>query len=152
MKKIMIGVALAALAAGCKSTYKNDGGDADLRPTVVRDIAYEKYDVKSTPVESTDRRIAILGLFVIGDTPDHYADNAPKGWFDNKLVAASKNAVYANACKAANCDSLVGTRYEIEYANNFLWHEVTVKVTGYPARLTGVEFRKATLDCKCPKK
>ena len=163
MKKLVIGATLAALAVGCKSVYKNDGGDADLRPTIVRDIAYEKYDIKSTPVESTDSRISILGFIDIGDTPDHYADNAPDGSylvgiqsgtfsFGGGILAKAKNAAYANACKAANCDTLVGTRYEIDVANNFLWEEVTVKVVGYPAKLTGVEFHKANLDCHCGKK
>ena len=30
------------------------------------------------------------------------------------------------------------------------WEQVTVK--GYPAKLTGVEFHKANLDCACGKK
>ncbi len=154
MKKVIMGIALAALATGCQTTvYKNDGGDADLRPTIVRDIAYEKYEVKSTLTESKDIRVGILGgLFVFGQVPDHYADNAPKGWFDKKLVAVAKNAAYANACKAADCDSLVGTRYEIKYNDYFVWQKVLVTVKGYPAKLTGVEFHKANLDCPCAKK
>jgi hypothetical protein len=67
MKKVIMGLALAALATGCQTTvYKNDGGDADLRPTIVRDIAYEKYEVKSTLTESKDIRVGMLGgLFVV---------------------------------------------------------------------------------------
>jgi len=160
MKKLIIGVSLMAAAAGCTTVYKNDGGDADLRPTIVRDIAYEKYDIKSTPVESVDNRALVLGLFRVGGIAKHYADNAPGGyfsaandsWFYPNIVAESKNAAYAAACEAAHCDSLVGSRYIIEHKDNFLWQEVTVKVVGYPAKLTGVEFHKANLDCPCAKK
>ena len=147
MKKLIMGIGLAALAAGCQSVYKNDGGDADLRPTIIRDVAYEKYDIKSTPVESIDNRVGLFaGWVILGGIAHHYADNAPGGYFDKNVVAAAKNGAYAAACEAAKCDTLVGTRYTIDYHNYFLWEEATVKVVGYPAKLTGVEFRKAKID------
>lgn len=155
MKRVMIGIALAAVAAGCQSVYKNDGGDADLRPTIVRDVAYEKYDVKTTLVESIDDRIGFsifFKHFVLGGVAGHYADNAPKGWFDETTVAVAKNGAYAAACEAARCDTLVGCHYTIEYTDYLLWDTAKVKVTGYPAKLIGVEFRKANLDCCCGKK
>ena len=159
MKKLAIGIGLAAIAAGCTTVYKNDGGDADLRPAIVRDVAYEKFDIKSTPVESVDSRKRIL-FFTIGGIAKHYADNAPGGYSDKafdsyllpNLVAESKNAAYAAACEAANCDTLVGSRYIIEHNNYFFWEEAKVKVIGYPAKLTGVEFRKANFNCGCGKK
>ena len=151
MKKIMMALGLVALAAGCASQYKNDGGEAKLCPTIVRDIAYEKYDIKSTPVESVDNRVAI-GPIVFGGIAGHIADDAPGGWFDRRVVQVAKNGAYAAACEAANCDALVGSRYTVDYTNYFLWQEVTVRVKGYPATLTGVEFHKANLDCCCGKK
>ena len=48
--------------------------------------------------------------------------------------------------------TLVGTRYDVVYKWYYLWNEATVTVTGYPAKLTGVEFHKANLDCCCGKK
>ena len=146
MKKLIMGIGLVALAAGCQSVYKNDGGDANLRPEIVRDVAYEKYDIKSTPVESIDNRIGLFGILILGGIANHYADNAPAGYFDEKVVAVAKNGAYAAACEAAKCDTLVGTRYTIDYHNYLLWNEATVKVVGYPAKLTGVEFRKAKID------
>ena len=145
MKKLIMFLGIAAIAAGCTSIYKNDGGEANLCPTIVRDIAYEKYDIKSTPVESTDKRVFVLGMD-FGSVPDHYADAAPMAFFEGKWVNRSKNAAFANACKAANCDTLVGARYTIHFKDNFLWQNVEVKVVGYPAKLTGVEFRKAKID------
>ena len=151
MKKLVMVMCLAAVVAGCKSQYKNDGGEADLKPTIVRDIAYEKYDIKSTPVESVDNRVGI-GPIVFGGIAGHIADDAPGGWFDKKIVQVAKNGAYAAACEAAKCDSLVGSRYTVDYANYVLWQEVTVRVKGYPAKLTGVEFHKANLNCCCGKK
>lgn len=151
MKKVIMFLGVAAVAAGCTSVYKNDGGEATLCPTIVRDIAYEKYDIKSTPVESIDKRTFVLGMD-FGDQPDHYADCAPGSFFSGKWVDKSKNAAFANACKAANCDTLVGARYDITFKDYFLFQKVEVKVVGYPAKLTGVEFRKANLDYPYGKK
>ena len=157
MKKLMIGIGLMAVFAGCKTTvYKNDGGDADLRPTIVRDIAYEKYDVKSTVVESVDNRIGILpgffGGITVGGVAEHLADNVDQGFSVRKTIRIAKNGAYAAACEQAKCDSLVGTRYDVQYNNYFLWDTATVTVKGYPTKLTGVEFHKANLDCCCGKK
>lgn len=146
MKNLAIAMGLAALVAGCQTIYKNDGGDADLRPAIVRDIAYEKYDINSTPVEATDNRVGLFKFLILGGISGHYADNAPGGFFDAPVVAAAKNGAYAAACETAKCDTLVGARYTIDYRNYFFWEEATVKVVGYPAKLTGVEFRKAKLD------
>ena len=151
MKKLIMSLGIAALAAGCTSVYKNDGGEATLCPTIVRDVAYEKYDIKSTPVESTDKRVFVLGMD-FGDKPDHYADCAPGNYFTGKWVDKSKNAAFANACKAAKCDTLVGARYDVIFKDYLLWQRVEVKVVGYPAKLTGVEFHKANLGCTCGKK
>ena len=157
MKKLIIGIGLVAVFAGCKTNvYKNDGGDADLRPTIIRDVAYEKYDIKSTPVESVDNRIGIVpfwfGGIVVGGLAGHFADNVDQGFAAQKSTRYAKNGAYAAACEAANCDSLVGTRYVVEYTNYFFWDEARVTVKGYPAKLTGVEFHKANLDCCCGKK
>ena len=152
MKKLIIGIGFAALAAGCQSVYKNDGGDADLRPTILRDIAYEKYDIKSTPVESLDNRVGLFpgffGGITLGGIASHYADNVPMAYSKDmiKTVRMARNGAYAAACEGAKCDTLVGTRYIIDYTNYFFWDEAKVKVIGYPAKLTGVEFRKAKLD------
>lgn len=151
MKKLIIGIGLAALAAGCQSVYKNDGGDASLRPTIVRDVAYEQYDIKSTPVESIDNRIGLFpfllgGPIVIGGIASHYADNVDQGFAPAKTARYAKNGAYAAACEAAKCDSIVGARYTVDYTNFFIWDEAKVRIVGYPAKLTGVEFRKAKID------
>ena len=151
MKKLMVVALLGAIASGCVSKFKNDGGDADLRPAIVRDIAYEKYDISNKTVSSTDHRIG-LGLpffetrIVVGGLAGHFADNVDQGWSKYQTARMAKNGAYAAACEAAKCDSLVGTRYDVKYTNYFLWDEATVTVVGYPAKLTGVEFRPASVS------
>ena len=146
MKKLMVIAVLGAIASGCVSKYKNDGGDADLRPTIVRDIAYEKYDISNKTVSSTDQRVGIFGILTVGGLASHYADNVDQGFSPIPTLAKAKNGAYAAACEAAKCDSLVGTRYDVKYTNFFLWDEATVTVVGYPAKLTGVEFRPAPVS------
>jgi len=154
MKKLMFAAMIGAIATGCVSKYKNDGGDADLRPTIVRDIAYEKYDISNKTVSSTDQRIGIAipiysvfcGKIIVGGIAGHFADNVDQGWSPYETARMAKNGAYAAACEAARCDSLVGTRYDVKYTNYFLWDEATVTISGYPAKLTGVEFRPAPIE------
>lgn len=153
MKRLMAVAALAALATGCVSNYRNDGGDADLRPSIVRDIAYEKYSISEETITSVDQRIGILFPFgwitgnpiVVGGMAGHYADNVDQGWSPYLTARMAKNGAYAAACEAAKCDSLVGTRYDLVYKNYFLWDEAKVTVTGHPAKFTGVEYRPAAI-------
>ena len=156
MRKLMMCIGLVAMVAGCKTEFRNDGGDADLRPTIIRDVAYEKYDIKSTPVESIDNRVGIFPLFfggfTVGGIAGHFADNVDQGFSVRKTIRIAKNGAYAAACEAAKCDSIVGTRYQVQYNFYFFWDEAVVTVKGYPAKLTGVEFHKANPDCPCVKK
>ena len=154
MKKLMVVAVLGAIASGCVSKYKNDGGDADLRPEIVRDVAYEKYDISNKTVTSTDQRIGICipgysfiaGKIIVGGLAGHFADNVDQGWSPYETARMAKNGAYAAACEAAKCDSLVGTRYDVKYTNYLLWDEATVTIVGYPAKLTGVEFRPAPVS------
>lgn len=159
MKKLVMSAALAALAMGCVTNYRNDGGDADLKPAIVRDIAYEKYDISNKPVTATEQCIGILPLpfgdsnmFNVGGMAQHLADNVERQGCAQESIMRAKNGAYALACEQSGCDSLVGTRYDVVYKWYYLWNEATVTVTGYPAKLTGVEFHKANLDCCCGKK
>ena len=85
-------------------------------------------------------------LFNLGGMAKHYADNVEKQGFAQESIMRAKNGAYALACEQSGCDSLVGTHYDVVYKWYFLWNEAAVTVTGYPAKLTGVEFHKAKLD------
>ena len=153
MKKLMFGTMLAVVSAGCVSNFKNDGGDADLRPAIVRDIAYEKYTIAEKTITSVDQRFGLLfpfgwitgEPFVFGGIAGHFADNVDQGWSPYRTARMAKNGAYAAACEAAKCDSIVGTRYDVVYKNYIFWDEATVTVTGHPAKFTGVEYRPAAV-------
>ena len=148
MKKLMMTALLGVVAAGCVTNLKNDGGDANLRPTIVRDIAYEKYDISEKPVTFTEQKVGILPIgfrnwFTIGGLAKHLADDVDNDFYLQETIRLAKNGAFAGACERAGCDTLVGTRYEVSYKWYCLWNEASVTVTGYPAKLTGVEFRPA---------
>lgn len=151
MKKLLIVSAFAALATGCVTNYRNDGGDSDLKPEIVRDRVYEKYDISQKIVTATEQNIGIIpfgtfNMFNLGGMAKHYADNVEKQGFAQESIMRAKNGAYALACEQSGCDTLVGVRYDVVYKSYFFWNEATVTVTGYPAKLTGVEFHKAKLD------
>ena len=63
MHKLTTIALLAMTATGCITNIRNDGGEADLKPAILRDVAYEKYDISSSSVSATDQRIGILPLY-----------------------------------------------------------------------------------------
>lgn len=143
MKKILPMIALAAFAAGCQSYQNNRGGDSDLRPTIVRDVAYEKFEISNKPIEVTVSATYLVGRFRLGASYDRYADNVDSNGFCIGPVAEVRNNAYAMACAEAKCDSIVAAQYEIKREGFLLWENITVKLKGYPAKSTGVEFRPA---------
>ena len=154
MKKLMMAAALAALACGCVTVNKNDGGDACLKPKICKDCVHEKYTVAQQPVTAKSTAIGICGLFVIGDPEvTHFSDQTCDRFLFGSAGAA-KNGAYSKACDAAKCDSIVGARYTLTRTNYFVYDTSTVELTGYPAKLTGVELISAPCCCKpgCAKK
>ena len=146
MKKLLPMIALAAFAVGCESYQHNKGGDADLRPTIVRDIAYEKFDISNKPIEVTVKAQYINLPFTsirLGSSWNDYADNVDVNQFFDRKVQDVRNQAYAMACAEAKCDSIVGAQYEVKRDSYVVYEEINVKLKGYPAKLTGVEFRPA---------
>lgn len=149
MKKLIMTAALAAVTCGCISVHKNDGGDACLKPRICKDAVHEKYSVADKPITVKATAIGIMKLFVIRDPEaTHIADQTPDR-FAFGSVPAAKNAAYAKACEQAKCDSIVGARYKVTNTNYFVYDTTTVELTGYPAKLVGVELAPC---CKkaCP--
>ena len=149
MKKLMMVAAFAALASGCISVNKNDGGDACLRPQVVKDIVHEKYEIGTTPVTATESLNVLFGLIAWGKTATHIADAAPYSFLDK--VGEVRNGAYANACDQAKCDSIVGTRYNVRVEDYFVFKKLTCEISGYPAKIVGVERVENKTPCSCKK-
>ena len=147
MKKLVMAAAVAAVACGCVSIHKNDGGEACLKPTVAKDIVHEKYDVGTTPVTATESLNVVCGIIKFGKTATHIADAAPVGFFDT--LGLVKNGAYANACDQAKCDSIVGARYNVRVEDYFVFKKLTCEITGYPAKIVGVELIENKAPCSC---
>ncbi len=135
MKKLMIAAAMSALACGCASINKNDGGNSRLKPQVVKDRVHLKYEVGKKRVKGADQLNCLFGLICWGSSA-HIADEG-ESCFGAKGKA--KNGAYANACDAANCDQLVGARYTVATKDYFVFKKVHAEVSGYPAKVVGAE-------------
>ncbi len=155
MKKLIAALVLATVASGCVTAYRNDGGDMDLKPEIVRDRVYEKFELGDKPVTATEQSIGIMpfglfNMFNVGGMARHYSDDVQQKGFNQESIMRAKSGAYAMACEQAGCDSIVGTRYQVDYKWYFLWNEATVTVTGYPAKRTGVEVHKINpAGCRC---
>lgn len=137
MNKIMIVGALIALTAtGCVSVNKNDGGvNLDMNP-VLKDVVHEKLTVQDKPTTARDQMNCLFGFIFWGSTATHVADLTDCGF---GMIGKVKNGAYANACDAAKCDLLVGTRYKLTVEDYIVFGRWTAEVTGYPAKVSGVE-------------
>ena len=93
----------------------------------------------------------LFGIFAWGDSST-FADNASifdqhspfaflVSWIPNAQNIAAKAAFY-NACKKAQCDAVVASRYEIKTDDYWVFKRLDVKVSGFPATMTGVEVVK----------
>lgn len=148
MKKLIAVAAIAAVACGCISVHKNDGGESDLRPKVVKAKIVEKMTVGDQTVTAEEEVQCVLGLICWGATATHVADQAEFSGFGP--VAKAKNGAYAKACDAAGCDHLVGTRYTINMEDYVVYKKCKVTVTGYPVTLQGVEVLPPCPACPPP--
>lgn len=137
MKKLMSAVAVAAIACGCVTANKNDGGNSSLKPVVVKDGLHLKYEVGKERVKGADTLNCLFGFITWGSTATHVCDQSEFSFGGKGKV---KNGAYANACDAAKCDQLVGARYTITANKDwFVFQHYEAEVTGFPASVKGVE-------------
>jgi hypothetical protein len=137
MKKLLTVALVAAVACGCISVNKNDGGESNLRPTICKDCVHETYAVGDKTVSATETIQCVLNIFAWGSTASHIADQAEFSGFGP--VAKAKNGAYAKACEAAKCDQIAGARYKITTEDYVVYKKVKCEITGYPVTMTGVK-------------
>ena len=143
---------VALCATGCISVHKNDGGESNLRPCIIKDKVHEKYEASDKTVSATETLQCVLGIISWGRTASHIADQAEFSGFGP--VAAVKNGAYAKACEAAGCDQIAGARYTITKEDYFVYAKYKAVITGYPVKLSGVEIVPpccGKFPCCCPK-
>ena len=136
MKKLMVGAAIAAIACGCVSVNKNDGGNSCLRPRVIKDGMQIKYEVGKNKVSGTDQINCMFGFICWGSTATHDCDQSEGSFFGSDKV---KNGAYANACDAGKCDQIVAARYTITTDDYFVFKKVKAEVSGFPVTAKSVE-------------
>lgn len=152
MKKLLAVAIVASVVCGCVSVNKNDGGTNCLKPAVVKDAVYEKYDISDKPVTAKAQALGICGFIIIGDAEaTHWADNVEGSSRFMRTTTMAKNNAYSKACDENKCDSIVAARYSITRKNYFVFDQVAATVTGYPAKLTGIEVIPASTPA-CPAK
>lgn len=152
MKKLIVGAAMAAIACGCVSVKQNDGGNACRRPCIAKDIVHEKFAVDQKTVSAEDNVNCLFGWICWGSTATHIADAVCEGgssFLVDPSVLKAKNGAYANACDAAKCDQVVGAKYKVTTKDYFVFKQVKAEITGYPAKLTGVEVIENKTPCAC---
>ena len=110
MKKLMTTVALAAIACGCITVNKNDGGNSCIKQGTIKDKVHLKYELGNDRVQAADQLNCLFGFICWGSTATHNADQGECGFGADAKV---KNGAYANACDAAKCDQIAGARYTI---------------------------------------
>ena len=148
MKKILVGVAIAAAACGCVSVNQNDGGNACRRPCIAKDIVHEKFTVADNVVTAQDNINCLFGFICWGSSATHIADAVcGQNSLFTRALDKAKNGAYANACDAAKCDQIVGAKYKVTTKDYFVFKQFNAEVSGYPATLSGVELIENKTPC-----
>lgn len=144
MKKLMTTMALAAIACGCITVNKNDGGNSCLKQGTIKDKIHLKYELGKDRVQAADQMNCLFGFICWGSTATHNADQGECGFGADAKV---KNGAYANACDAAKCDQIAGARYTITTDDYFVFKKIRAEVSGYPVTVVGAEVVDGV---KCP--
>lgn len=148
MKKTLIlglfAVAAILFVTGCTSVNSSDGGSLNIYPETIGPTdnyrPLYKIDTKNRVVGKAHVNI-LFGMFMWGDGSG-VADNADVFSFLPDARRLSAKAAFYNACKEADCDSIVAARYEITRKNYLIFSKCEVEVKGFPATLSGVEVVK----------
>ena len=147
MKKILLSLVTIVgilTATGCTSINSSDGGNLNIYPETVgpTDSYRPLYKIDTQKRVVGKAQVSVLfGLFMWGDGSG-VADNADVFSFLPDARRLSAKAAFYNACKEANCDSIVAARYEITRKDYLIFSKCEVEVKGFPAKLSGVEVIK----------
>ena len=140
MNKLIATLAIAAVACGCITINKNDGGDACIAPNIAKDTVHEKYEISGDAVTAEDNLNVLFNFITWGSSATHHCDAVCGQRLILNGIEKAKNGAYANACDAAQCDSISAARYTVTVNDYFVFKKINAKVTGYPTKLTGVEI------------
>lgn len=148
MKKltiIAIGMVACLVITGCKSSAVTKGGSYANLPDPRPDEYLIHWENSDKTIEMT--ATVCGGMFgFCGESdkaPWMLRDQATFNFLGARnysIEDRARNAALYKACQQQKCDALIGAMYEVEtegYGPFFM--KSTCKVTGWPARITGIE-------------
>ncbi len=157
MKRIAVAafaVFVSTVMVGCVQINSSDSGSMNIPPMTVGPVDDYRplYQIDcSRKVKASSNIKNLFWIFTWG-SDNVYADNAsifPGGSILGRIFpfmvakeTAAKAAFY-KACKEAQCDSIIAARYEITFKDYFFYRKMIVEISGFPAKITGVETVKA---------
>lgn len=148
MKKltmVAIGMVACSVMTGCMSSAVSKGGSYANLPDPTPDeylIHWENSD-KTTEMTAT----VCGGMFGFcgksDEAPWMLRDQEARNFFGGRVYSIeskARNAALYKACQQSKCDALIGAMYEVETKGyGPFFSKSTCKVTGWPARITGIE-------------
>ncbi len=128
---------LASIVTGCSSMSNSDSASmGELESQIVK---YKPiYSFEKQKVVGSSKLNVLFGFISWGDS--NYAEN---GTMDSVTLFSAtgklKAAAVYKACKKKNADALLGSTYEIETTDYFVFKKVNCKVKGFPAKIIDIK-------------
>jgi hypothetical protein len=131
----------AVIMTGCASTYTNDAANQSkvvIQPAKVQTVL--NFDAEKK-VEGKASANVLFGLISWGDSKFADRANLAAGGAAGLLplpnpVESVKQAAVYNACAAADCDVIVGAKYEVDVMDYVVFKRIQCKVVGHPGAVS----------------
>lgn len=145
-----IGMVACSVMTGCMSSAVTKGGTYTNLPDPKPD-EYLIHWENTTGMSRGDRKefsaTVCAGMFGFCGTSDKapwmLRDQEARNFFGARVYgieSRARNAALYKACQQLKCDALIGADYEVETESyGPFFSKSTCKVTGWPARITGIE-------------
>ena len=134
----LVGIVTATgIVTGCSSMSNSDS--ASMCELKAKAVDYKPmYSFEKQKVSGSSKLSVLFGFISWGDS--NFAEN---GAMDSVTLFSPmgrlKAAAVYKACKKKNADTLIGSTYEIEETDYFVFRNVKCKVKGFPAKIVDIE-------------
>ena len=146
MKKLIIAtvsVVACSVMVGCMSSAVSKGGTYANLPDPKPDEYQIHWENQDKTIQTEAVVFSVFKVFEGGDkAPWMLRDQENRNFFgirNYSLESKARNAALYKACQQSKCDALIGAMYEVETEDYILYSVSKCKVTGWPARITGIE-------------
>lgn len=129
--------AVTSIATGCSSM--SNSNSATMGKVNAKTVDYKPiYSFEKQKVSGSSKLNVLFGFISWGDSD--YAEN---GAMDSLTLFSAtgrlKAAAVYKACQKKNADTLLGSTYEIETTDYFVFKKVNCKVKGFPAKIVDID-------------